>query len=138
MALVLVTSVALPVLGIVVVGAIAVGIIKIFWSAGESVVESALSKSDAADLDNNFIKWKNKSFSEFDIYARQLFKVPDDYDVSGLLISTTDISNALREKIEQLIWIEIYDNRILIGRKIGDVKNLLNLQLDRYDKWGKK
>lgn len=138
MAFVMVTSVAAPVVGAVVLGAIVIGIIKLFWSAGESVIESAQVESDGADMHNTFLKWKRKSFADFDVFIREKFKIATDADVTNVVINSEGIANEIIEKIESLIWIEIYDNRILMGRKVGDIKNLLNLQLDRYDKWGSK
>lgn len=138
MAFVMVTSVAAPVVGAVVLGAIVIGIIKLFWSAGESAIESAQVEYAGTDMHNDFLKWKKKGFANLDVFIREKFKVAIDADVTNVVINSEGIANEIIEKIESLIWIEIYDNRILMGRKVGDIKNLLNLQLDRYDKWGSK
>jgi len=90
------------------------------------------------DINNVFLEWKRKTFSDFDLFIRDKFKAPVNADVKNLIINSEEIAEEFIGKIESMMGIEIYNKNILIGKKMDDIKNLLSLQLDRYDKWGQK
>lgn len=137
MAAVIITQTSFAVVGVVVAGAILVGIAKLFLSLGETAVKSVEKGTAKQELDGNYTTWKKQCFIDFDRYINEIYKNSKNVGILELTIDTEEIMDLLKDKIAIIFGIEIYDNSIFADRTIGELRELLGLQLDRYDLWGK-